>query len=114
MILPAMNIKKLVNKDKMLFVVITLIKINFPATCYRNAKSFDQCKDCLMKAAECHMQNRSLFHAAKCFEQVSEDDTHKDSCYPFRPFAANQVIVCMFSTFLIIQFSGDINFERAK
>lgn len=23
-----------------------------------------------MKAAECHMQNRSLFHAAKCFEQV--------------------------------------------
>ncbi|XP_037032410.1 gamma-soluble NSF attachment protein-like isoform X2 [Bradysia coprophila] len=40
------------------------------ATCYRNAKSFDQCKECLMKAAECHMQNRSLFHAAKCFEQV--------------------------------------------
>lgn len=24
-----------------------------------------------MKAAECHMQNRSLFHAAKCFEQVN-------------------------------------------
>lgn len=24
-----------------------------------------------MKAAECHMQNRSLFHAAKCFEQVT-------------------------------------------
>lgn len=23
-----------------------------------------------MKAAECHMQNRSLFHAARCFEQV--------------------------------------------
>lgn len=40
------------------------------ATIYRNAKSYDQCKECLMKAAECHMQNRSLFHAAKCFEQV--------------------------------------------
>ncbi|KAJ6648225.1 Gamma-soluble NSF attachment protein [Pseudolycoriella hygida] len=40
------------------------------ATCYRNAKSLDQCKECLMKAAECHMENRSLFHAAKCFEQV--------------------------------------------
>lgn len=23
-----------------------------------------------MKAAECHMQSRSLFHAARCFEQV--------------------------------------------
>lgn len=23
-----------------------------------------------MKAAECHLQNRALFHAARCFEQV--------------------------------------------
>lgn len=23
-----------------------------------------------MKAADCHKQNRSLFHAARCFEQV--------------------------------------------
>lgn len=50
----------------------------FLATCYRNAKSFDQCKDCLMKAAECHMQNRSLFHAAKCFEQVIMNQKKKN------------------------------------
>ncbi|XP_044734638.1 gamma-soluble NSF attachment protein [Chrysoperla carnea] len=40
------------------------------ATCYRNAKSFEQSKDCLMKAAECHKQNRSLFHAARSVEQA--------------------------------------------
>ncbi|KAJ9575623.1 hypothetical protein L9F63_007557, partial [Diploptera punctata] len=39
-------------------------------TCFRNAKSFEQCKDCLLKAAECHKQNRSLFHAAKCIDQA--------------------------------------------
>ncbi|PNF17069.1 Gamma-soluble NSF attachment protein [Cryptotermes secundus] len=40
------------------------------ATCFRNAKSFEQCKDCLLKAADCHRQNRSLFHAAKCIDQA--------------------------------------------
>lgn len=25
-----------------------------------------------MKTAECHLQNRSLFHAAKCFDQVNK------------------------------------------
>ena len=30
----------------------------FTATCFRNAKSWEQCKDCLMKAADCHKQNR--------------------------------------------------------
>jgi hypothetical protein len=29
------------------------------ATCFRNAKSFEQCKECLLKAADCHRQNRS-------------------------------------------------------
>ncbi|XP_037032409.1 gamma-soluble NSF attachment protein-like isoform X1 [Bradysia coprophila] len=51
------------------------------ATCYRNAKSFDQCKECLMKAAECHMQNRSLFHAAKCFEQVNENNNKTEKYF---------------------------------
>lgn len=41
------------------------------ATCFRNAKSFEHCKDCLLKAADCHKQNRSLFHAAKCLDQVN-------------------------------------------
>lgn len=40
------------------------------ATCYRNAKAFDQCKDCLKKTIECHLQTRSLFHAARCYEQI--------------------------------------------
>uniref|UniRef100_A0A1B6CXK6 Gamma-soluble NSF attachment protein n=1 Tax=Clastoptera arizonana TaxID=38151 RepID=A0A1B6CXK6_9HEMI len=40
------------------------------ATCFKNAKSFEQCKGCHLKAAECHRQNRSFFHAAKCFEQA--------------------------------------------
>lgn len=40
------------------------------ATCFRNAKSFEQCKDCLLKATECHKQNRSLFHAARSLDQA--------------------------------------------
>lgn len=40
------------------------------ATCYRNARLYNECRACLMKAADCHLQTRSLFHAAKCFEQV--------------------------------------------
>lgn len=40
------------------------------ATCYRNAGQHAECRDSLMKAAECHLQRRSLFHAAKCFEQA--------------------------------------------
>ncbi|XP_017763786.1 PREDICTED: gamma-soluble NSF attachment protein-like [Eufriesea mexicana] len=40
------------------------------ATCFRIAKSYQQCKDCLMKAANCYKENRSWFHAAKSIEQV--------------------------------------------
>ncbi|XP_059482574.1 gamma-soluble NSF attachment protein-like [Neocloeon triangulifer] len=40
------------------------------ATCFRVAKSFEQCKDCLMKAADSNKQNRSFFHAAKNYEQA--------------------------------------------
>lgn len=29
------------------------------ATCFRNARSFQQCKECLFKAADCYKQNRS-------------------------------------------------------
>ncbi|XP_035791022.1 gamma-soluble NSF attachment protein-like [Anopheles albimanus] len=43
---------------------------NKAATCFRNAKSLDQCRDCLMKASDCHRQNRALFHAAKCIDQA--------------------------------------------
>ncbi|XP_071443899.1 gamma-soluble NSF attachment protein-like [Hetaerina americana] len=40
------------------------------ATCFKNAKSFEQCKECLLRAADCHKQNKSWFHAAKCMEQA--------------------------------------------
>ncbi|XP_055836796.1 gamma-soluble NSF attachment protein [Episyrphus balteatus] len=40
------------------------------ATCFRIAKSFDQSKECFLKAIECHKNNRSWFHAAKCYEQI--------------------------------------------
>ncbi|XP_065161911.1 gamma-soluble NSF attachment protein [Atheta coriaria] len=49
---------------------------NKAATCFRNAKSFEQCKDCLMKAADCQKQNGNNFHAAKSLDQailVSKD-----------------------------------------
>ncbi|KZC12743.1 PREDICTED: gamma-soluble NSF attachment protein-like [Dufourea novaeangliae] len=40
------------------------------ATCFRVAKSYQQCKDCLMKSADCYKENRSWFHAAKNIEQA--------------------------------------------
>lgn len=42
----------------------------FPAMCFRNAKSLSECKDCLLKSADCHKQNRALFHAAKALDQA--------------------------------------------
>ncbi|PBC26264.1 gamma-soluble NSF attachment protein [Apis cerana] len=41
------------------------------ATCFRIAKSYQQCKDCLMKASDCYKENRSWFHAAKSIEQAT-------------------------------------------
>ncbi|XP_018323006.1 gamma-soluble NSF attachment protein-like [Agrilus planipennis] len=35
---------------------------NKAATCFRNAKSFEQCKECLLKASDCHKQNRSFVY----------------------------------------------------
>jgi hypothetical protein len=43
---------------------------------YRNAKQLSECKDCLLKCAECNKQNRQLFHSAKALDQailVSKD-----------------------------------------
>ncbi|CAG9854124.1 unnamed protein product [Phyllotreta striolata] len=42
---------------------------NKAATCFRNAKSYEQCKDCLLKAVECYKQNKALFYAAKALDQ---------------------------------------------
>lgn len=38
--------------------------------CFRNAKSLSECKQCLLKSADCHKQNRALFHAAKAYDQA--------------------------------------------
>ncbi|XP_029661979.1 gamma-soluble NSF attachment protein-like [Formica exsecta] len=40
------------------------------ATCFRIAKSYAQCKDCLVKAANCYKQTKAWFHAAKSIEQA--------------------------------------------
>ncbi|XP_036333275.1 gamma-soluble NSF attachment protein [Rhagoletis pomonella] len=40
------------------------------ATAFRIAKAYDKSKECLLKAIECHKNNRSWFHAAKCYEQI--------------------------------------------
>lgn len=40
------------------------------AICFRLGKYYEQCKDCHLKAADCHKQNRSLFHAARSLEQA--------------------------------------------
>lgn len=38
--------------------------------CYRNAKNLVECKECLLKCADCNRQNRALFHAAKALDQA--------------------------------------------
>jgi tetratricopeptide (TPR) repeat protein len=43
---------------------------NKAATCYKGIKSYQECKECLLKSVECHKQNRSLFNAARCLDQV--------------------------------------------
>lgn len=40
------------------------------ATCFRISKSYQQCKECLMKASDCYKQSKSWFHAAKNLEQA--------------------------------------------
>lgn len=37
---------------------------------FKNARDFEQCYNCLQKSADCHKQNRALFHAAKSLDQA--------------------------------------------
>ncbi|KAG1673886.1 Gamma-soluble NSF attachment protein [Nymphon striatum] len=49
-----------------------LTNLSYPEpTCFKAAKSMDQSKNCLLKAAECFMQNNSFFSAAKSYEQAA-------------------------------------------
>ncbi|KAG8178317.1 hypothetical protein JTE90_026287 [Oedothorax gibbosus] len=41
------------------------------ATCFKTAKVLGQCKDCLLKAADCYSKNNSFFSAAKNYEQAA-------------------------------------------
>jgi tetratricopeptide (TPR) repeat protein len=43
---------------------------NKAAMCFKNAKDYEQCYVCLQKCADCHKQNRALFHAAKSLDQA--------------------------------------------
>ncbi|XP_042607892.1 gamma-soluble NSF attachment protein-like [Cyprinus carpio] len=40
------------------------------AVCFKNARQLEQAKDAYLQEAEAHTGNRSLFHAAKAFEQA--------------------------------------------
>ncbi|XP_056639587.1 gamma-soluble NSF attachment protein-like [Diorhabda sublineata] len=42
---------------------------NKAATCFRIAKSYEQCRDCLLKAVDCYKQNKALFYASKALDQ---------------------------------------------
>jgi tetratricopeptide (TPR) repeat protein len=41
------------------------------AVCYKNAEKLDLCKQMYLKAAECHGNNKNLFHEAKCKESAA-------------------------------------------
>ncbi|KAK8737099.1 hypothetical protein OTU49_004801, partial [Cherax quadricarinatus] len=41
------------------------------ATCYKTAKQYTQCRECLLKATENYKFNRSFFSAGKCLEQAA-------------------------------------------
>uniref|UniRef100_A0A1A9UJ22 Gamma-soluble NSF attachment protein n=1 Tax=Glossina austeni TaxID=7395 RepID=A0A1A9UJ22_GLOAU len=40
------------------------------ATAFRIGKSYDQSRDCLLKAVDCYKHNTAWFHAARCYEQI--------------------------------------------
>ncbi|XP_068212502.1 gamma-soluble NSF attachment protein-like [Palaemon carinicauda] len=57
---------------------------NAAALCYKTAKQYSQCRDCLLKAVEYHKLNRSFFSAGKCLEQgalVSKEMGDMDSIF---------------------------------
>lgn len=41
------------------------------ATCFKNAKAYPNCKECLIKAADSYRQQHSFFSAAKSLEQAA-------------------------------------------
>ncbi|XP_076170002.1 gamma-soluble NSF attachment protein-like [Ptiloglossa arizonensis] len=49
---------------------IAAAEYTIAATCFRIAKSYPQCKNCLMKAADCYKDNKSWFQAAQSIEQA--------------------------------------------
>ncbi|XP_050697932.1 gamma-soluble NSF attachment protein-like [Eriocheir sinensis] len=44
---------------------------NAAATCYKTARQYTQCRECLLKAVENYKLNRSFFSAGKCLEQAA-------------------------------------------
>lgn len=65
---------------------------NKAATCFRNVKAYQQCKECLLKAVECFKENRAVFHAAKALDQcilVSKEMGDIRDIYKMAERAAN-------------------------
>ncbi|KAF7265968.1 hypothetical protein GWI33_020705 [Rhynchophorus ferrugineus] len=65
---------------------------NKAATCFRNAKAYQQCRDCLLKAVECFKENKAIFHAAKALDQcilVSKEMGDLRDIYKMSERAAN-------------------------
>jgi hypothetical protein len=77
-----------------LFLLVSthlLCDLPVTATCFRNGKSYEQCKDCLLKAADCHKQNRSYpfqvyiishFCIVLLFAAVHGGTSQEKSCVP--------------------------------
>ncbi|XP_042230090.1 gamma-soluble NSF attachment protein-like [Homarus americanus] len=64
---------------------------NAAATCYKTARQFTQCRECLLKAVENYKLNRSFFSAGKCLEQaalISKELGDKDSIFKLSERAA--------------------------
>ncbi|XP_037797832.1 gamma-soluble NSF attachment protein-like [Penaeus monodon] len=64
---------------------------NAAATCYKTAKQYTQCRECLLKAVEYYKLNRSFFSAAKCLDQavlISKEMGDLDNVFKFCERAA--------------------------
>lgn len=56
--------------DFNIFANIHKSQIGNVALCYKMGRDWHKSKECYLKAAECHKDNGSLYHAAKSYEQI--------------------------------------------
>ncbi|XP_045598691.1 gamma-soluble NSF attachment protein [Procambarus clarkii] len=83
---------------------------NAAATCYKTAKQYAQCRECLLKAVENYKLNRSFFSAGKCLENaalISKELGDMDSIFKLAERAA-----CMYQEHGIPD-TAALNLEKA-